>query len=213
MTYLRNHKSLAENLIKSATYMNQLFFIFNAGMEEEIVDDSESDYSLFGYKVNLDEKLKQVLKDKLIADFDDLYFSDLDTVLYEDGKSYYLKNSRDDGLEMLEFINRQFNIKQPENSEIKRLVLEKFLSAISHAKEETWEFSEEDMGVIPALVAKLKPYLQLEPIKLIRTYFNSIRFAISFLTFCEFKDIFPKEFKVFYKSLDKNALKKDSGVL
>lgn len=63
------------------------------------------------------------------------------------------------------------------------------------------------MEVIPALVARLKPYLQLEPTKLIRTYFNSIRFAIHFLTFCEFKDIFPKEFKVFYKSLDKNALK------
>ncbi|HEX7845237.1 MAG TPA: hypothetical protein VF476_05495 [Chitinophagaceae bacterium] len=127
LEYLRiEGYSWIKPIISNAVFLNQLTFIFDTD-EDKNVMDSDSEIHLYGKKIKLDGSLQKALKQKLISEFDNLYFSNYKEREFSDQLTRFDSDEDIKYLKLLE-IRRLFDFALPDNDDIKAFVVKQVLS-------------------------------------------------------------------------------------
>ncbi|MFN6945829.1 MAG: restriction endonuclease [Cytophagaceae bacterium] len=196
LEFLRNEGYLwIQPIILNAKFFNQLTFVFST--KEEDVSDYESDTPLFGKKILLSKNLLDLLKHKLLSEFEDLNFCNYDGKELTDELTRY--NSKDETkyFKLIE-LNHLFPIEHEENHDVRDFILEKVLADILSFSYDGKLVAHRSMIYFPSVIKFLYLYLNVKPNEIIQKYYNSISFATEYEYFYGFKKIFPQEFEKFY---------------
>lgn len=181
--------------ILKAKYINQLTFLFSTKKEE--VSDYESDTPLFGEKILLKQNFKELLKQKLLLEFEDLNFCNHEEIELTDQLTRYHSAKETKYFKLIE-LNNLFPIYIEENKDVKKFIIEKVLIDIENYDGKIVD--SRSMIYFPNIIKLVFPYLDYSPNEILKVYYNSITFASEYNYFYSFKDIFPKEFKHLYDS-------------
>lgn len=196
LEFLRNDGYLwIQPFILKAKYINQLTFAFSTKKEE--VRDYESDTPLFGEKILLNQNYRQLLKHKLLLEFDDLNFCNYEEIELTDQLTRYHSREETKYFKLIE-LNNLFPIDIEGNENIREFIIEKVLIDIENYDGKI--VVGRSMIYFPSVIRLVFPYLNYSPNKILKAYYDSITFASEYIYIYNFKDIFPKEFKQFYDS-------------
>lgn len=196
LEYLRKYIGVwGEVLLKGAMFFNQLCYVFST-FEEEISDVS-TDISLFGEKIILSRELQEVLKKKILSEFDLLNFSTDDFNEVADMLTRE-HNSLDTEYVKYILLMRLFNIGEKENIEVRDFIVERVRKQLRSFDGTRKVVSKDSMLRFPGVIEALKPYLELNPVWILTIFHYSITFAEEYHYFYSFKRIYPEEFEAYY---------------
>lgn len=198
------YRHLAENvlyyghtLIQGCIFINQLLFMFKATSSVCYINDNSEEGIFNRKKIFLPEKLKDLLIEKVISDFDVLNYSYVEEDIFEYRSTVY-DDFEDCIVRKLHDILFNFGIN--ENARIDEFVINKIQYLCSRLHEEDYPFSYDDMVEFPHLIKEAIPLkIRFDGCQLINDYYIRSRFAEHLLTLMYFEEIFPKEFNDFKK--------------
>lgn len=185
-------------IISNALFFNQLTFIFGTDDEEEI-RDYESDISLYGNKIKLDNSLIKLLKQKLISGFNSLHFSNYEEREFSDELTRFDSNEDTKYLKLLE-VRRLFDVRLPEHDDVISFIVGEVLKDFKEYQHGGKIVSHRSMMYFPYIIDLIHASLGLKADDIIKIYYNSITLASEYAYFYEFNKTFPSEFQQFYNS-------------
>lgn len=203
LEYLRKKiEYWGEVLIKGAEFFNQLYYVFST--HEEKIDDASADICLFGKKIVLSADLQDILKNKILTEFDNLNFSTGD---FSEVADMFTRDHSSYDTEYMKYLllMNLFNIEN--NIEVRNFVVERVHKELIAFNGVEKVVSKDSMLRFPYVIKYLKPYLELKPLSILAIYHGSINFAIEYSYFYKFKKIYPKEFEQYYSKYIKNIRK------
>jgi|GEM_PF-4764684 len=206
LEYLRTEKHIIELLIKSAITFNQLFFVFTTKISDDFVHDDESEHPFYSKKILLEDYLLDVLKTKIIREFEKLSMISIEKIHWEGGDvSYHFKTEdADNRLLKLKQLNYYFDLSH--ETDIRTLVIDTYNKYVADDQAEVEMLSHAERLEQPVLVKILRPYISFDGATTIKDYYNNIRFTDEFISLMDFEDMFPKEYIKFLKTTGKRKL-------
>ena len=114
-------------LILKARFYNQLTFVFSTRQEE--MSDYDSHTPLYGQKILLNHDLKNILKQKLLEEFESLGFCNHEGKELTDDLTRYHSYDESKYFRMIE-LNRLFPIDLKENKDVRGFIVDKVLADI-----------------------------------------------------------------------------------
>ena len=199
--YLRNKENLIEILIQSAAFYNQLIFAFDTRINN--IQDQDSDEPLYGEKIIVPEKMRQIYLDKFITDFDTLKLSTVNPVDYTDLKTHL--HSLEDllTLKMLD-LKKIFGM---EHSQVKALIINKFNDIISPNEEKHKILTKDAMLYFPDIIKIVQPFISIDPDRLLHLCYKSATFTSEFDNLYDVGKIYPEAFEKLLNNEAKNIKK------
>ncbi|RWX00253.1 nSTAND3 domain-containing NTPase [Flavobacterium cerinum] len=207
LEYLRiDGRTWIRPLIKNVPFFNQLIYVFDT--IENQIDDFESDIPLYGKKIVLSKILQEILKEKLLEEFDLLNFCTQDareytndfTTGFTSEETKYFKISQ---------LNDLFKISQNSNIDVRKFIINEVMKDIDNYQEGHKIVDQHSMTIFPSIIKLIHSFIDLDENKLIQHYYNGITFTNEYYSFYEFIDIYPFEFNKFYAQ---NILKIRTGI-
>ena len=196
LEFLRGEGNLwIKPIISKAIFFNQLSFIFSTGNEE--IYDYESDTHLYGKKIELNKELSNILKNKLISEFESLNFSNHEEKEFTDDLTRYNSN-KDIKYYKLYTLNILFPSDQQGNGDIKNFILNEVLVDIDKFDFNSGKIvSARSMIYFPGIIKILHQNSSIIPEDIISIYHKSITYSMEYNYFYEFNEIFPVHFQKF----------------
>lgn len=185
-------------IISNALFFNQLTFLFSTGDNDKI-SDYESDIYLHGQKIKLDDNLRNLSKQKLISEFDDLQFSNYEEREFSDQLTRFHSNEDTKYIKLID-LKRLFDIYLPENKDVREFIVKQVRIDIDEYQVGDKVVSHRSMMYFPNVIKSIFPYLNINADSIIKVYYDSITFASEYDYFHKFSEIFPLEFEHFYNS-------------
>lgn len=196
LEFLRNEGYLwIHPIILNAKFFNQLTLVFST--KEEKIRDYDSDIPLYGQKILLNNDLKNILKQKLLGEFESLGFCNHEGKELTDELTRYHSHDETKYFKLI-MLNHLFPIESNENRDVRNFILDKVLADIEGFDENGKVVAHRAMIYFPDVIKWLQPYLETSPDSIIRIYFNSITFANEYGNLYRFKEAFSEEFQKFY---------------
>lgn len=212
LQYLRTNNDLIEIIIRGASFLNQLIFAFDTD-ENEISDYDDFDDGLFrGKKIVLRDKLRLLFIDKFISEFDTLTLSTINASDFTDQKTLYHSTG-----DLLTFKLLQLNsLFGMQNEKTRFFIISKFQQIITTYEDKIQNgggkiLSKDAMLYFPHIVRIVKPFVSIDPERLLNYCYDSITFTSEFLDFHQLGEIYPEAFKKILKKVGKslpNKIKK-----
>lgn len=199
LEYLRSDgKNWIKPLIENALFFNQLNFIFDTTNRE--IQDYDSDISLFGQKIILNDILQNTLKVKILKEFETLNFSTLEEREFSGEFGKYNKPEETKYWKLI-LTNNLFDISKSQNIDVRNFIIQKVQEDIENYNSEKLKIVNwHSMPEFPRIIKIIKPYTNLDSVKIIAQYYDSITFTREFDSFYNFKEIFPETFNTFLNS-------------
>lgn len=190
LEYLRgNIDCWGAPLILGACFFNQLYYVFDT--KQRKLDDFGAEVPLSGMKIVLSPELQLVLKNKILQDFDCLILS---TGLFCEITDELNYMNLPDELEYFKFrvLSQLFSLEN--NADVRDFIVGRVKRNIQLCHEGRGGMPTESMLRFPYLLRDLQPFLETDPLMILTTFHNNIRFAVEYTYFYELKEIYPKEF-------------------
>ncbi|MEZ0543138.1 hypothetical protein [Fibrella arboris] len=198
LEYLRNGgNAWIKSIIQNALFFNQLNFVF--GTEDEEIHDYDSNVSLFGRKIVLSEILKNILKNKILTEFQYLNFCTQQEREFS-GEFSTNHTSEETKYWKLILLNNLFDISCDTNQDVRLFIINEVRKDIDGYRSKGKILDSHSMQEFPKIIEMINPFIQLNADYLISSYYNSITFTREFDSFYEFQEIFPTEFTHFIES-------------
>lgn len=195
LEYLRlNMDTWGQSLISGAKFFNQLIFIFANNFEIDIYD-YDSDISMYGNKIQLDPINLEILRYKLLKEFHQLKIS---TPIH---REFLQGFNKEDSIQDIKYWKLTemaifFNIELPENEDIKKFILSEILPILDFNNDFV-SLTSKAREYFPEILKKVHKHITLEPLKILNNFYSKIEFTNEFISFYQFKEIFPIEFLQF----------------
>lgn len=198
LEYLRTKgKSWIKPLIENVPYFNQLYFVFST--KEEDIEDYESENSLYGKKIILSDKYQLILKQRLLSEFHQLSFCNLEAKAFTDQYTKY-QNSEETKYWKLTLLNWLFNIYKKENKDVRGFIIDEVIKDIQNYNSEKSKIVDpRSMIYFPNIIELIKPFIELDNQKILFIFHSSITFTKEYDFFYAFKEVFPLEFEAYLK--------------
>ncbi|MBC9909163.1 restriction endonuclease [Chitinophaga varians] len=206
LEFLRHRDDLIELLIQTAVTFNQLFLVFTTEEGEGFYDALDMDYydhSHFLDKIHLNSRHFEVLKQKVLTEFDELKTFRISTVNWSGGDTTYHLNFSLFQNRMYKLVKLVYYFNLDDDMEIREFVIQKYdeyingedlmqkAHSILHPLTSAERVSQLDV------LDKILPYRPINPAQAIEDYYDNISFTTEYLSWTYFKEKFPTEWDHF----------------
>lgn len=210
LKFLRERQDWISILIESATFWNQLIFVFTTDYKYdpsdkyvnrfgETIDEIHDERYVSGEKILLSSKNSRVLSNKIIKDFDRLKFSNIEKKEFTD--QYTIHNS----LETIEVsklidITALFDINI--NIELREFIINKINVLFNHFKNGKTDKLVLDSGAMqnfPSLIRKIKTFITETPEDVTEMFRSSITYSLEYYGLNSLRKVYNVECKEYFE--------------
>ncbi|PIA77606.1 hypothetical protein BFR04_09200 [Gaetbulibacter sp. 4G1] len=210
LKYLRERQDWISILIESATFWNQLIFVFTTDYKYdssnkyinrfgETIDEIDDERYVSGERILLSSNNSRVLSRKIIKDFNRLKFSNIEKKEFTD--EYTFHNS----LETIEIsklihITAFFDINI--NVELREFIINKVDYVFNHFKNGNTNKLILDSGAMqnfPSLIRKIKNFIAETPEDVTKMFRSSITYSLEYYGLSSLREVYNVECKEYFE--------------